>query len=128
MEALTGGTSMGQKVISLPEKYLDYLSSRGVDDISGAPGQTVGFANFMLRNALLGSDRNDSSIKASLNTPKDRGIVQYSALSKTYHLPRLQVLLKISQSFGSFLELADMEISHLVRQKWSPTYISLEAY
>jgi len=38
MDALTGVTSMGQKVISQLEKYLDYLSGRGVDDISGAPG------------------------------------------------------------------------------------------
>jgi len=84
---------------------------------SGAPGQTVGFANFMLRNALLYSDRNDSYPKAFLNTTKDREIAEYSALSKTYHPPQPQVLLKISQSFGSFLGLADMGIRHLVRQK-----------
>jgi len=108
--------------------YLDHLSGRGIDNKSGAPGQTVGFANFMLGNALLGSDRKDSRIKAFLNTPKDWGIVQYSVLSKTYHLPRLQVLHKISQSCGSFLVLADMEISHLVGLEWSQSDISLEAY
>jgi len=128
MDALTEVTSMGQRVIFQLEKYLDYLSGRGVDDKSGAPGQTGGFANFMLRNALLCSDRNDANIKAFLNTPKDRDIVEYSALSKTHHLPRLQVLQKISQCFGSFLGLADLGIKHLVRRKWSQAELALEAY
>ena len=128
MDALTEVTNMGQKVIFQIEKYVDYLSGRGVDDRSGKPGQTRDFANFMLRNALICSDRNDSNIKAFLNTPKDQDIVEYSALSKTYHLPRLQVLSKISQSVGSLLGLADMGIKHLLRQKWSQAELALEAY
>jgi len=118
MDARTEVTSMGQKVIFQMVKYLDLdsLSGRGLDDISGVPGQKVGFANCMFGNALLSSDRNDSNIKAFPNTPKDRGIVEYPALSKTHLLPRLQVLQKISQSIGSFLGLAAMGIRHLVRK------------
>jgi len=36
MDALARVTSIGQKVISQPEKYLEYPSDRGVDNISGA--------------------------------------------------------------------------------------------
>jgi len=77
----------------------------------------VGYGNLLLRNALLCSDRNDSNLKAFLTTTKDREIAEYSALSKTYHIPRPQVLRNMSQGFGSFLGLADMGIRHLVRQK-----------
>jgi len=117
IDPLTEVTSMGQKVIFQPAKYLDHLSGRGLGDISRVPGQTVGCANFMLRNPLPRSGLNGSKIKASTYTPKDRDIVEYSALSKAYHLPRLQVLKKISQSFGSFLGLWDIGIRHLLRQK-----------
>lgn len=128
VDALTEVTNMGQKVIFQIEKYIDYLSGRGANDKSGAPGQTRDFANFMLRNALLCSDRNDTNIKIFLNTPKDQEIVEYSALSRTHHLPRLQVLSKISQSIGSLLGLADMGIKHLLKQKWSQTELAFEAY
>jgi len=128
MDALTEVTRMGQKVIFQLEKYFDYLTGRGVDDKSGASGETGGFASFMLRNALLCSDRTDFNIKTFLNTPKDRDIVEYSALRGTYHLPRLQVLVKISQSFGSFLGLADLGVTHLLRQKCNQSELAMEAH
>lgn len=128
MDALTEVTNMGQKVIFQIEKYIDYLSGRGANDRGGTPGQTRDCANFMLRNALLCSDRNDSNIKTFLNTPKDQEIVEYSALKRTYHLPRYQVLSKISQSVGSLLGLADMGIKLILRQKWNQTELAFEAY
>ncbi|CUS12907.1 unnamed protein product [Tuber aestivum] len=128
MDALREVTDMGQKVIFQLEKYIDYISVRGLDDKSKRPGQTWGFANFMLRNALLSSDRNDSNIKTYLDTPRDQDIVEYSAINRTYHLPRVQVLEKIYQSFGSFLGLAEMGVRHLIRRKRSLTELALEAY
>ncbi|KAG0641330.1 hypothetical protein HOY80DRAFT_902541 [Tuber brumale] len=128
MDALAETADMGQKVIYQIEKYIDYISGRGLGDNSWGPGQVGGFANTMLRNALLSLDRNDFKIKTYLNTPRDQDIVEYPALSKTYHLPRLQVLRKICQSFGSSLGLADLGVRHLVRQKQSPTDLALEAY
>ncbi|RPB03045.1 RNB-domain-containing protein [Choiromyces venosus 120613-1] len=128
IDALAETINMGQKLIFQIEKYIDHIAGRGTVAQNGTPNGSAHYASFMMRNAILCSERNDVNVKVYLDAPRDQDLIEYASINKTYHLPRAEALHRICQGFGSFLGLADLGIMHLIRKKEDRYQFTWEAY